>query len=98
MCATFDDTLHCNVVRDIVNEYREMPGLCLTARQAGRLWSLEPLRAAELLDSLVDARILVCSPQGVYRRRAHDERGSETLPADPTSLGRRPVGSPTGVV
>ena len=36
-------------------EYMENPGLCLTRREAERLWGLEPLVCESLLAALVDA-------------------------------------------
>jgi hypothetical protein len=40
-------------------EYREMPGLNLTLRQAIRLWSAEPPVCARALDGLVNEGFLV---------------------------------------
>lgn len=42
-------------------EYREMPGLRLTVRQAARLFSLTPDLADAVLDELRRASILTCS-------------------------------------
>jgi hypothetical protein len=47
-------------------EYREMPGLKLTARQASRLWHLDPAASATLLDSMVDAGLLYYARDGGY--------------------------------
>jgi hypothetical protein len=47
-------------------EYLEMPGLKLTARQAARLWHLDPVASAQLLDSMVDAGILHRARDGAY--------------------------------
>ena len=60
-----DDALLLQIER----EYSEMPGLCLTARQAGRLWQLTPPQAAALLDHLVEASVLMRTPQGAYALR-----------------------------
>ncbi len=43
-----------------------MPGLCLTAAQARRLWGLEGDVCVALLESLVDARFLVQTRNGVF--------------------------------
>ena len=59
-----ESTLH-----QMVNEYCEMPGLCVTARQASVLWQIPTERAALLLDSLVELRFLVHTDQGAYARR-----------------------------
>ena len=47
-------------------EYREMPGLKLTAAQAARLWHLGPSQSAQLLDSLVDDGLLYRTRDGAY--------------------------------
>ena len=39
-------------------EYGEMPGLVLTARQAVRLWTAEPVACAQALESLVRSGFL----------------------------------------
>jgi len=38
--------------------YREMPGLRLTARQASRLWALDPAVSERVLHSLLQERFL----------------------------------------
>ena len=50
----------------ILAEYREMPGLRLSARQAARLWALEPALCEAVLDGLVGQGHLACSPRGEY--------------------------------
>lgn len=47
-------------------EYREMPGLKLTAAQAARLWHLGATESAELLESMVRAGLLYRSRDGSY--------------------------------
>lgn len=64
-------------LQQIVNEYRDMPGLCLTPQQAAHLWRHTPERAAALLDQLVGQQFLRRTPQGAYARRTFDD-----LPAD----------------
>jgi hypothetical protein len=49
-------------------EYLEMPGLNLTARQAQRLWHLEPGSCDRLLNTLVETGFLHKTTEGVYRR------------------------------
>ena len=39
-------------------EYEDMPGLCLTLRQAARLWDLEPKTCERLLETLVAEGVL----------------------------------------
>ena len=50
----------------IRSEYREMPGLKLTAAQASRFWNLGPEESRVALDTLVDARILWRTSDGHY--------------------------------
>jgi DNA-binding IclR family transcriptional regulator len=48
-------------------EFREMPGLCLTAAQAARLWQLRPDQAEQLLTELVQIGFLVRRDGQRYR-------------------------------
>ena len=51
----------------IQSEYREMPGLKLTAAQASRFWHLSADEdSRQLLDSLVQARVLWRTSDGHY--------------------------------
>lgn len=50
----------------IYQEYREMPGLCLTVWQAARLWALEPPEAARILEQLERGGMLKRTLQGTY--------------------------------
>ncbi len=52
----------------IQGEFRELPGLRLTAAQAQRLWRLDRTVCDALLLALVDARFLVRMPDGVFVR------------------------------
>ena len=52
--------------RRIQAEYREAPGLKLTAAQASRFWHLSPADSQHLLDSLVSAGALLQTPDGYY--------------------------------
>jgi hypothetical protein len=59
------------MLRRIRCEYLEMPGLCLTLKQAQRLWGLDEATCREAIQLLVDAKFLcgavskVCNlPQG----------------------------------
>jgi hypothetical protein len=47
-------------------EYREMPGLKLTPRQASRLWHLDVVASERLLDSMVAAGVLHRARDGGY--------------------------------
>jgi hypothetical protein len=52
--------------RRILAEYREMPGLRLTLRQAARLWALDAVHCQALLDALVASGSLRRGPKGEY--------------------------------
>ena len=56
------------MLRRIQGEFREMPGLRLTCRQAQRLWNLDQLVCESLLAALVDVRFLV-ECDGVFLQR-----------------------------
>jgi hypothetical protein len=58
----------------ILAEYREMPGLCLTAEQGGRLWGLDPPRCHLILERLVANGHLRRTPQGTYVRMNDNRR------------------------
>ena len=62
-CVETDVPVWLNRIRA---EYREMPGLSLTQPQMQRLWGVEPDVCAALVDSLVAARTLRCTPRGSY--------------------------------
>lgn len=52
--------------RLITAEYREMPGLKLTARQASRFWNLGPAESERVLDALVSDGVLLRTRDGHY--------------------------------
>lgn len=54
------------LLRRIEGEYREMPGMCVTAPQAQRLWGLDSITCAFVLRTLVDRRILRRTPRGTF--------------------------------
>jgi hypothetical protein len=56
------------ILRRIQKEFREMPGLRLTCRQAQRLWNLDQLVCESLLAALVDVQFLV-ECDGVFLQR-----------------------------
>jgi hypothetical protein len=49
-------------------EYMEMPGLRLTAAQAGRLWGLDAAACRDLLERLITERFLQHCRDGTYSR------------------------------
>jgi len=56
----------CEWSQRILAEYREMPGLRLTLRQAARLWALDTVDCQAILDALVAAGSLRRGPKGEY--------------------------------
>jgi hypothetical protein len=50
----------------ILAEYREMPGLRLTLRQAARLWAMDAVQCQAILDALVASGSLRRGPKGEY--------------------------------
>jgi hypothetical protein len=57
------------LLRRITVEYNEMPGLCLTAAQAQRLFGLREDICLRVFKTLVDAAILRRDVHGAYRRK-----------------------------
>ncbi len=55
--------------RRVQGEFREMPGLSLTPEQARRLWGLDELACAAILDALVDVQFLRRTAKGSYVRQ-----------------------------
>jgi hypothetical protein len=53
----------CQLIRA---EYREMPGLNLTAPQVRRLWALDDITCEAVLDTLVLAKVLRRTKAGTY--------------------------------
>lgn len=56
-----------SLLERIQADYRQMPGLSLTVRQAGRLWTLTHARCGRALRILVDRGFLQCTPEGAYQ-------------------------------
>lgn len=54
------------ILQRIRGEFLEMPGLCLTAGQARRLWNLEPATCETLLQALEAADFLRRTPSGTF--------------------------------
>ena len=74
------------VLQRIQGEFVEMPGLCLTAAQAQRLWGLDRDVCDALLGALVDAKFLSQTRDGAFVRldgaiptRVSNVRQSQTL-------------------
>jgi hypothetical protein len=57
-----------HLLRRVKAEYMEMPGLRLTAAQAGRLWGLDSATCGDLLERLIAERFLQRRPDGTFTR------------------------------
>jgi hypothetical protein len=57
-----------DVLQRVQGEFAEMPGLCLTAAQAQRLWGLDQDLCDQLLEALVDAKFLSRRRDGSFIR------------------------------
>jgi hypothetical protein len=55
-----------DILRRVEGEYREMPGMCVTAPQAQRLWGLDATTCEFVLRMLVDRRFLRRTPRGTF--------------------------------
>lgn len=55
-----------DLLRRVESEYREMPGMCVTAAQAERLWGLDSTTCAFVLMTLVERRVLRRTRRGTY--------------------------------
>lgn len=53
-------------VARIVGQFREMPGLCVTVREAARLWGMDLARCARLIRRLVAIGVLRPISRGRY--------------------------------
>jgi hypothetical protein len=54
------------VIPRVRAEYREMPGLSLTTRQAARLWGMHLSLCEVVLEELVLRGVLYNTPSGAY--------------------------------
>lgn len=59
--------LTAHLLTRIRGEFREMPGLSLTLRQASRLWNLDPVLCDTALRILVEERYLDQTRRGAFR-------------------------------
>ena len=63
--------LDAALIDRIRSEFLEMPGLCLTPRQAARLLALDPETSRELLGKLAEAGFLRVTVNGSYVRNSN---------------------------
>ena len=81
-----------DLLERIALEYVEMPGLKLTMPQARRFWSLDTVTCENALATLVNARFLSASPEGLFvmsERRLDDTSGKQPTGQVPPPLRRR---------
>jgi hypothetical protein len=57
-----------DVLKRVQGEFVEMPGLCLTAAQAQRLWGLDRELCERLLEALVETKFLAQRRDGTFSR------------------------------
>lgn len=62
---TTTSALH-ELLQRIEGEYREMPGMCVTAAQAQRLWGLDATTCSFVLTTLVERHVLRRTSRGTY--------------------------------
>ena len=80
-------------------EYREMPGLRLTVRQAARLFSLAPDLADTVLHELRHASILTCSHDGAFAlvgEPSHEPTTTDVVSAATTETNHMSTQSDVG--
>jgi hypothetical protein len=81
--ASGDDLVH-----RLKAEFLEMPGLKLTQAQAQRLWGLDAISCATLLEALVTTNFLFRTRDGSFMRveRSAPVRASLGVPAKPAAV------------
>ena len=73
--AESTENTQSTLLQRIRAEFREMPGLKLTAAQATRLWHLDPRHSEEFLNTLVGDGLLRRSADGAYLVSTDPVRG-----------------------
>jgi hypothetical protein len=68
-----------------------MPGLRLSAAQAGRLWGLDAARCEALLAALVDSGFLRRMADGAFARMTPDAEGGAMLRMARAGIDRTPA-------
>ena len=79
----------------VEGEFREMPGLRLTVRQAARLFCVGPDVAEAVLHELQRASILECSDAGVFALISEPSRTRTPRVSERRNLGAEDVATPT---
>ena len=67
------------LLRRIRSEFHEMPGLCLTVRQAARLWNVDVMTSEQALRLLVTENFLHRAADGQYVATPRHERPTFSL-------------------
>lgn len=62
-----EDPKDAELTARVLGEYREMPGLALTIRQASRLWGCDVATCRKVIEALVARRALRWSDDRVVR-------------------------------
>lgn len=78
--ATVADDSKAEWLQRIRAEFNEMPGMCVTLRQASRLWHLNEATCRSLLDTLLEAGFLRLTASGAYRLLTGDDARPASLP------------------
>lgn len=66
MIAPTPETEMIALAARVRGEYREMPGLCLTFKQACRLWQMDPFMCEVVLRTLVADQSLARTAGGAF--------------------------------
>jgi hypothetical protein len=74
------------LLRRVQGEFLEMPGLCLTETQAGRLWGVDAATCSAVLSALIDARFLFRTRDGAFMRIEHAAPVKATPPSRATTV------------
>jgi hypothetical protein len=53
-----DDSIDARLVKRVLGEYREMPGLALAIGQARRFWGCDAVACQRIVDVLVERHVL----------------------------------------
>ena len=67
------------LLRRIRSEFHEMPGLCLTVRQAARLWNVDVMTSEQALRLLVTENFLHRAADGQYVATPRSERRTSSM-------------------
>ncbi len=89
-------TLTEAMLHRICSEYIEMPGLCVTRKQAQRLWGLDEDACAKALQILVESKFL-CETNGMYRRLTEGPIAFPPLRMARVQIAQRPGTARVGV-